>query len=346
MDLQEDDIEADIRAAMSGDAAPIAVVADTPAKAPEPAEANPAGAPARDATGKFAPKTEGAAPVAPVKIDNAAPPGLEAPKEPIRPPEGLSAPVKAMWATLPPEVQQDIDRRERESQTAIQERGAKLNQLEPIAKALEPIQGRLTMAGIDGATYVRALVSADEQLRGPNGAQALMELARQYGIRLPQGVQQGTQAQQQQPQVHPVIERLQRQVSELTQQNQQAQQAAQTQQQTQIQSTIDAFAKDHLYFENVKPRIAALLASGHAADLKDAYEQACWADPVVRPLFQAEQAKPTGAQEQQRAKVQQAKQAGSSITGAPGVGGSPTRTSNPNNSVEDDVREAVASLRV
>jgi hypothetical protein len=94
--------------------------------------------------------------------------------------------------------------------------------------------------------------------------------------------------------------------------------------------------------------MATLLSSGQAADLQEAYDQACWADPAVRPLILTDQQRAAQAKaaDEARAKAWAARRASGSVTGAPGAGGSPSqRASNPNASVEDDVREAYALLR-
>jgi hypothetical protein len=47
---------------------------------------------------------------------------------------------------------------------------------------------------------------------------------------------------------------------------------------------IEQFGSERPDFETLRPRMAVLMASGHAVDLKDAYEQAKWSDPALREV--------------------------------------------------------------
>ena len=339
---EADDIEADIRAALGGDAGAQASGAAASPPAPQSAAApETQNAGSRDASGRFAPAPQ--EPAQPTGQPGTAATGAE---EPTRPPAAWSAAAKAKFATLDPEVQAEVVKREKDVDRGLQERAGQLKRYEPLETVIAPVRDRLAMAGVSEAQYFGALAAADAALRDPNRRQAAFaQLAQQYGIQLPQGSQQGQQPVPQ-AQMHPAIAALSQQVQALTQHHQQAQQQAEAAAQAKVTTSIEAFKSDpaNLYFENVKGRMAALLQTGQAADLKDAYEQACWADPSVRPLMgQTAQA---SAAASSSAKVQQARAAAGSVVGAPGAGGSPAaRASNPNSSVEDDVRDAFASLR-
>ncbi len=86
-------------------------------------------------------------------------------------------------------------------------------------------------------------------------------------------------------------------------------------------NTIDTFAADpaHPYFNDVRQHMGALLKAGHAKDLQDAYDQATWANPVIRQQLlaaQAEDAAKVRAAEVEKAKAAQQ----ASVTGAPTLG--------------------------
>lgn len=333
----EDDIGADVAAAFTEAKAPDAAAAA--AATPTPAPETPAGA-ARDEHGRFAPKPDEAAQQNST-TDQPAAAAPEAQPELIRPPASWSAQAKADFATLPEHIQKEVLKRETDVTKGFEERAAQLKRYEPLEQVIAPHRDRIHMAGVDEATYVRSLIAADEALRGPNRIQAFAQLAQMYGIDPRSFTQPGQSGQQPQAQLAPEMQALIQKVASLeqslTQQTTQSQQA----ETTKLQAEIDAFAKDHLYFENVRPAVAALLRTGQATTLAEAYDMACWARPDVRPLLIKEQADKQRAEAEAtaRAKASNAKQAAGSITGSPAPGAAPA-PANANTSIEDDVRAA------
>ena len=94
------------------------------------------------------------------------------------------------------------------------------------------------------------------------------------------------------------------------------------QQQTETQqyvSQIQAFAADSAanpYFNDVKAHMAALLRAGTAKDLRDAYDQAVWANPSIRAQLLAKQSE--DAARTKAAEVNAAQNAArASLTGSP-----------------------------
>ena len=321
-DIPTDDIADDIRAAFD----------EVEGTAPEPkAPETPNAAPARAPDGKFAPKQQD---VVEAKPDGAEPPKVEAEK-PIGPPASLSAPVKAMWATLPAEVQQDLVRRERETTTAIEERSVKLKGYEPWEAALAPVKDRLSTQGVTPDAYIRSLVAADQWLQR-NPAEAMQYLARQYGAPQVQVPQAGA------PNAPTPPVDIDQRVTALVNARLAAEQEAQAS--AKVQGDVETFSKDpaHPYFENVRPIMAGLLSSGQSPDLKDAYEKACWADPTVRGLLMKDQAEAAAKAQRDAAsqRTQQAKRAGGSVTGSPGPGGSAVTAAQTGSTIRDDVRAA------
>jgi hypothetical protein len=88
----------------------------------------------------------------------------------------------------------------------------------------------------------------------------------------------------------PEISALKQKVQQMEWQSQQATQLQQQQQQQELISQVDAFetAKNeagelaHPHFAAVRNHMSALLTAGTAQDLKQAYEQAVWANPETR----------------------------------------------------------------
>jgi hypothetical protein len=149
------------------------------------------------------------------------------------------------------------------------------------------------------------------------------------------------QAQQQQfnPQIIPQL------VSQTV-----SQELSKWQQDQALTSQIQSFAQErdgagqvkHPHFDNkaVKERMGALLEKGLASDLEDAYQQSIWAMPDIRTSLMAP--KP---EIQVRAQVAKSKAAKVSPSGAPG--GQPAKANgfDAKQSLDDDLREAIAMHR-
>lgn len=314
-----------------------------PVAAAEPAPAGPA----RDASGKFAPKATDT-PAEAGAEDTATPPPTEEPetakpaeKEPqseaIPIPPSLSAAVKAQWADLPADVRKDFAKLEGTVQNAKAEWGKKGERLNRYEEILGPRREKWNLSGLDEFSGIQALLAAQDYLeRDPVGG--LNHIARSYGVDLRslagQATQQqpgaeGLQAPTAMPELQSVLQPLVQQVQTLQQQLQQSQQQTEQQKLSEAQATVQSFAAkpENLYFENVRPVVAKLLEQGLATTLEDAYQQAIWASPEIRPLLVAEQAKASATasqakvQEQAaRSKAQAAQRSAGSITGAPAPG--------------------------
>lgn len=327
------------------DALSSAFTSDTPAPEPPAATPEPPDTAARDDKGRFAPKAEGVQAAATIQTpDLPATPSLEAPQEPILPPASWSAQAKAKFAALDPEVQAEVIRREKDVSKGFEERASQLKKYEPLENVIAPHRERLALSGQDEATYVNALITADQMLQGPNKLQAFAQVAQMYGIDLRQFSQPGQPGPQpQQAQQDPQYAQLMQEIHALKQTMTEQQTAAQQASQSQQQAELDTFAKDHLYFENVRPAMAALIRAGQAEDLNGAYEAACWADPNIRPLMMAERAtkEAEAARQAASAKVQAARGAGVSIAGSASPGSGPT-SAGPPPSIGAALREAFA----
>lgn len=130
--------------------------------------------------------------------------------------------------------------------------------------------------------------------------QTLQWLARQYGYDVVRPGQAQPQAQQQPAQsdndewTDPAILALRQEVAALRERDanrermqQQAQAAAYEQAAQAVSQEIEAFAKskaqtDGIDFNSLRPTMAALISSGQANDLADAYEKAIWTNPTTR----------------------------------------------------------------
>lgn len=122
------------------------------------------------------------------------------------------------------------------------------------------------------------------------------------------------------PVLAPVLQRVQQLEAALQQVSQQPLIAQQNQIQTEVEAFGNAITADgkvaHPYFNDVKPVMAALMSSGQAKTLPDAYDMAVYANPQIRQsIIAAEQAKQNEAR---RRAAESARGAAAPVTGAPG----------------------------
>lgn len=347
------------------DTAPAASAA--PAAAPEPVDAAlapEAAGQVRDEHGRFKPKTpeatagaaETATPQAPQDIETAKPAEKEPQSEAIPIPPSLPAAVKAKFKDLEPDVQQAFAKLEGSVQTAKAEWGRKGERLNRYDEIIGPYLDRWRLGGLDEFSGIQALISAQNILER-NPVEGLAHIARSYGVDLRalagQSSQQrpaaeGHQAQTVSPELQTVLQPLVQQVQTLQHQLQQSKQQTEQQALTEAQAQVQAFASDpaHMYFDNVRDEVAALLEAGRATTLADAYEKATWASKEIRPLLLADQAKQTQADTQRKAqeqaarsKAQSAQHAAGSVTGAPAPGAAAPQA--PHGSIRDQLKAAM-----
>jgi hypothetical protein len=244
------------------------------------------------------------------------------PASALRPPQSWGASAKAKFGELPPEIQQEVVKRERDFDKGLQQNAGLANFGRSLAEVISPYQAMLHAEGSDPVTVVSDLMKTAYLLRtapAPQKLQLFRQVAQQFGVDL-----NGLTAQAEDVYVDPqiaAIQARQQQLEQYLQQQhfaaQQASQASQTQETSRLTSEIEEFSSDpaHPHFEEVRPYMAALLKSGQAQGLDDAYEQATWGRPEIRAsLMEAQEAK-RKAEAARRAKDAQA--AAVSVRGAP-----------------------------
>ena len=237
-----------------------------------------------------------------------------------KPPDSWSPAAKAKFATLDPDVQAEIARREAEVHKGFTKQDEHRNLGKTFESTVAPYLPMIKAEGSDPVKAAAALLQSAYTLRAgtpDQKEQLLIGLMGQYQID-PQRVFQRLQGgQQAQSQVDPQVQALTQQVQQLQQRLMQGDQQTEQQQQAQINTTIEAFASDpkNIYFANVKPEMAALMREGRAKDLQEAYDMACWARPDIRPLMQ--QQIDLQKQAEARARTQKSRAAGSTVIGSP-----------------------------
>ena len=188
----------------------------------------------------------------------------------------------AKFATLPPEVQQEVLKREEDIFKGLESYKADASIGKALKGVVQPYMHIFQAQGVDPIQQVSGLMRAHVALATgtPEQKQQFFQhLAKEYGVDL------GTEA----PYVDPQVAGLQKQLADLQSRLNGREQQEAEQVRSKLQAEIDTFASDpaHQYFDEVANDIAGLLRSGAAKDLKDAYEKAIWANPITRAKEQA-----------------------------------------------------------
>lgn len=259
-------------------------------------------------------------------------------------PQSWGASVKGKWSELPSEVRGEILKREQDIHKMLTSHDGDLRMGREMKEVITPYIPHIQAAGSTPAQTVSSLLNTvyrlqtgDQQTR----AAIVAQIAQDYGVEL-------DSLQSQNEYVDPTIAQLQQEIQQLKQQANP--QVIQNQLQEQLESVkvqeqVRAFASDpaNAYFEQVKPIMAALMGSGQAADLKEAYDMACNANPQIRASLEA--AKKAEADAKRKAEITAKKHAAASISGSPAISNSATQKStNKSNSIADDIRAAMDEL--
>lgn len=296
---------------------------------------------ARDESGKFtkekaAAKAEGAPitpkPAAAVAGKAAAavvpPAAVAAPVSQVKAPQSWKPAMREKFAGLPPEVQQEVIRRERETAMALQKAAEEAKSSGPLRELMAPYESAIRAQGVEPRQYMQnVLQSAHVIYNGPPEARAnaLADVIMSAGIppelldralvaRMQGG--QAPQAQQAQQFRDPRLDSLLAQV-------QTAQQAREQQTQTEAAQQMSEFIEKHEFGADVAPQVADILdvwakqgkTSITESDLDRAYTLACQMNPDVSAAF--EQRKAAEAAQKAMASTSRSRLAASSVRSQP-----------------------------
>ena len=213
------------------------------------------------------------------------------------------------WATLPPEVQREVAKREDDIFKGLESYKADAHIGKSVKSIIEPYMPMLKAAGLDPLSQVDGLMKAHYLLATgtPEQKQMLFQrLAQDYNVQLDGEA----------PYVDPQVSALQKQLSDLQSKitGREAQEAEVTR--TTLQREIDTFASDpaHPHFDEVANDIAMLLKSGGAKDLQEAYDKAVWLNPATRAKEQSRTQSEAAAKA--KAEAEAKRQAAQRATGA------------------------------
>lgn len=258
------------------------------------------------------------------------------------PPTTWSAGAKAMFAQLPDVVRKEIRKREADYSVGVKKYAEKANKYDDFMREAQPYEAMLRAEGSDALGALKSFLHQAYVLRTAppkQKAELILQVAQQFGADLSpyfgqQGQQQAADGQQDLSSVQQMVQQLVaphlQKIQQWEMQQTTAQQNHAQQMEREIQSQIEAFQSatnddgtpKHLYFENVRTAMSALMGNGEAKTLDQAYEMACWANPEVRAALIAERHRTDEATRlaEAKRKAQDAGRAGFNVSGQGGVG--------------------------
>lgn len=263
-------------------------------------------------------------------------------KETIPAPQALSGAIKDKWSELPEDVRAEWSKRENDFHQAMTRHDGDLNMGREMKEVIAPYMATIQAEGGTPAAAVKDLLNTAYVLRtgSPHQkAEILRTVAQQYNI----DMGQASQPQQQQ---NPELLHLQNEIAQLRQSANPEYIKSQLQEEMEsanMKAEVDTFAakSENVYLEQVKPLMASLLNSGQAKDLQEAYDKACWSDPVIRASLLSAQKEEQEAK--RKAEVKAKKHAAVSINGSPDLASPSARTNNL--SLEDEIKQSMLEAR-
>jgi hypothetical protein len=312
----------------------------------------------RGPDGKFAPK-EAVAPEAPKSaetppVEKAATP--EAPVAPVDPaiakaPTSWKGEAQSKWAALPPEIKAEVHRREADFHKGIQQYKQDADTFKLLDAEIRPYEAMIRASGTNAQALIRDFMATAYQLKtgSPEAkVETLLNIGKAWGVdfNLLPAVQERVEAGQ--PVVPPEYRNLEQQfrqlqesVAQREQREKQEREAVEAAEREAVARETLAWAASKEHYESVKLDMAALLESGRAKDLDDAYNKATWANPEVRAKLIAQQ------QEEQRkqaaATAAAAKQAAS--TNVKPRGTPPVKPTTKMGTMEETIRAAYKKMQ-
>lgn len=225
-------------------------------------------------------------------------------------PSTWRAEVKPHWKDLKPEVRQQIIEREKHILDGINGYKDRADFADAFKKVLGPYTPQLIAQGIHPLQHIGTLLDTYTKLANPQTrAAAVQDLFKRLSINPEEVGFTPDEA----PAVDPAVQSLRSELDTIKS-GLSAQNAARYEEaRKQVTSEIEAFSKDpkHSHFNEVANDIALLVKSKACKTLAEAYETACYRNPVVRQKVidaQRKEADVVAAKEAEE-KTRQAKEA-------------------------------------
>jgi hypothetical protein len=306
----------------------------------------------RGPDGKFAPKAE-TAPAEPAAPVAPAAPEVKAPVDPnyAKAPTSWKGEAQSKWDALPPEIKAEVHRRESDFHNGIKQYKQEADTFKLLDAEIRPYEALIRSSGTNAQSLIRDFMATAYQLKtgSPEAkVETVLNIAKAWGVDLGllPAVQERVEAGQ--PVVSPEYRQLEQQFNQLRetvtqreQREKQEREAAETAEREAVVRETQAWAVGKEHYETVKLDMAALLGSGRASDLDDAYNKATWAHPEVRGKLIAQQQEANN--KQAAATAAAAKQAAS--TNVKPRGTPPAKPATKVGTMEDTLRAAYRKLQ-
>jgi hypothetical protein len=195
-------------------------------------------------------------------------------------PEWAPPALKDVWQSLAEPARAALAERQAAAEKLTSEHKALHAGLGEVAEALSPVRDLIAAGQVRPAQYISNLVTWERAL-ATDPARAIAALARQVGVDLA-SVAAGEPAAATPSREQDIATRLAAEVTAIKRKLAATEEAS-------TAETIAAFANGKPHFEQVRTIMGALLTSGQADSLQDAYDKAIWASPEVRAQVLAEQ---------------------------------------------------------
>jgi len=248
------------------------------------------------------------------------------------------------WGKLDPRIQDYIELREKQMGEGVEQVRGDAEYGRQLRQALQPFLPDIQAMRATEAQAIQYLMGAHQMLsRGtPEQRGALfLKIAKDYGV----DVKQLAGAVGEAPAPNPEVVELRQQLQGLTRHLTSQQQQQLEQQRNSVMTEVKAFFSDpaHPYAEEVADHLVLLLQNP-SLTLKDAYEQAVWANPVTRAKEQArlQQESEKALREKAEKEAAEAEKArGTRVRGAP----TETSSSEPLGSIDQTLRETYRKVQ-
>jgi len=258
------------------------------------------------------------------------PPGAAQAASTLKPPPGWKPTAREHWPKLPPEVQQEALRRDKEAAAVVTKLAEAEKREAAWGQTLAPYQALMASSGAPPQQVVGSMLRVAHTLAYgalPHKAQTVAHLMKSYGLATQDGLnalaaaldgQPVPQGQASQPvldagQLAQQVEARVRQT--LQQERQQALYAREAQE-------LESWAQDKEFLDDVREEMADILEVAAKRGLRmtrdEAYNRACMLHPDIAPVLKQREAAKLAAEN--AAKVQRSRAAASSVRGSPAVG--------------------------
>ena len=233
--------------------------------------------------------------------------------------------AKEAWSKLPPEVQEEVTRRERDISRVLSHTAEARKGYETFRQITGPFEHLMRMEGASPFQAVDNLVKTAAHLRlgtQVQKSQIIQNIINQYGVDIPtlDSVLSGQPAQDPvQSQIQQQLQRQMAPVQKFMQNFQQREQQHIQEVNTQASQSVAEFGKDRDFFNDVKLDMADLLDMAanrsRPMTLEDAYAQACQLNPEIKKIMDQRTAAALASTQARNLSTKKA--AASSVTGQP-----------------------------